>query len=88
MEPQGFADKLLPKLSLDEMEFACDLERVLAEQVKYLREVLISVAGERLTERDEVISELRARIAEKDAEISRLRAENRELLERMFGLSA
>jgi len=76
METHDFADKLLPELSLDEMEFACDLERVLAEQVKYLRGALASANGKQLLERDSMVCELHARMAEKDADISRLHAEN------------
>jgi len=76
METHGFTDKLLPDLSLDEIDFACDLERVLAEQVKYLRGALASANDKQLLERDSLVSELHSRLAEKDADISRLHAEN------------
>lgn len=84
MEKQDFANKLLPKLSLDEMEFACDLERVLAEQVKYLRGALASVNDKKLLERDAVLSELRAQISEKDREISRLQEQVSTLQKRLL----
>ena len=76
METHGFADKLLPKLSFDEIEFACDLERVLAEQVKYLRGLIASANDRNMLERDSLVSQLRDHLAEKDAEISRLHVEN------------
>ncbi len=76
MQTHGFTDKLLPELSLDDMEFACDLERVLAEQVKYLRGALASANSKQLLERDSLVSELHTCLAEKDADISRLHAEN------------
>jgi len=88
METYGFTDKLLPELSFDEIEFACDLERVLAEQVKYLRGVLASANDRSMLERDSLVAELRTRVAEKDAEISRLRAENGLLRKRMLDDSA
>ncbi|HDL85781.1 MAG TPA: hypothetical protein ENH11_05605 [Candidatus Acetothermia bacterium] len=79
METHEFADKLLPELSLDEMEFACDLERVLAEQIKYLRGILASANDKRLLERDALVFELRTRLAEKDREILRLQSQNASL---------
>jgi len=88
METYGFTDKLLPELSFDEIEFACDLERVLAEQVKYLRGVLASANDRSMLERDSLVAELRTRVAEKDAEISRSHAENDLLRKRMLDDSA
>jgi secreted Zn-dependent insulinase-like peptidase len=84
METHDFADKLLPELSLDEMEFACDLERVLAEQVKYLRTSLAAVNNAQLLERDSLILDLRARLAEKDREMSRLQVQNDSLQKRLL----
>lgn len=84
METHDFADKLLPELSLDEMEFACDLERVLAEQVKYLRATLAAVNNAQLLERDSFILDLRARLAEKDREISHLQKQNDSLQKRLL----
>ncbi len=62
METDEFMDKLLSQVSLDEIDFACDLERVLAEQ-------------ERI-EKNTLVRELRTRIAEKERESTRLRQEN------------
>jgi len=88
METYDFADKLLPKLSLDEMEFACDLERVLAEQVKYLRGALALMNDKNLLERDSIIRELRSRLMEKDREISRLQKQNDRLQKHLLKMSA
>ena len=88
METQDFANKLLPELSLDEMEFACDLERVLAEQVKYLRAALASATSRQLAERDSLIIDLRARLVEKDREISRLQEQNSSLQKRLLEMLA
>jgi len=84
MERQEFTDKLLPSLSLDEIEFACDMERVLAEQVKYLRGALASISNKQLLERDALVSDLRARLAEKDREITRLQGQVRDLQKRLL----
>ncbi len=84
METHEFADKLLPELSFDEIDFACDLERVLAEQVKYLRGLIASANDRSSLERDSLVSELRSRIAEKDIEIVRLHKENDVLRQRLF----
>ena len=85
MDRDDFAGKLLPKLSLDEIEFAYDMERILAEQVKYLRELVASLTDGQTLEKDLLIAELRTRIAEKDRDISRLQAENDWLREILLG---
>lgn len=69
-------DKLLSQVSLDEIDFACDLERVLVEQVKYLRSVVTVLAEQERIEKDALVRELRSRIADKEAHISILREEN------------
>ncbi|MCK4682384.1 hypothetical protein KAT59_05125 [Candidatus Bipolaricaulota bacterium] len=69
-------DKLLAQVSLDEIDFACDLERVLAEQVKYLRRVVEVLAEQERIEKNTLVRELRTRIAEKERESTRLRQEN------------
>jgi len=76
METDGFMDKLLAQVSLDEIDFACDLERVLAEQVKYLRRVVEVLAEQERIEKNTLVRELRTRIAEKERESTRLRQEN------------
>jgi hypothetical protein len=84
MQHDEFMDKLIPQVSLDEIDFACDLERVLAEQVKYLRGVLATIITSRSIESNALIDELRSYIADKDREISRLREENGELRQRLL----
>lgn len=84
MQHDEFMDKLIPQVSLDDIDFACDLERVLAEQVKYMRGVLATVISGRSIESTALIDELRSHIAEKDREISRLRKENGELRQRIL----
>jgi len=76
METDEFMDKLLAQVSLDEIDFACDLERVLAEQVKYLRRVVEVLAEQERIEKNTLVRELRTRIAEKERESTRLRQEN------------
>jgi len=76
METDGFMDKLLAQVSLDEIDFACDLERVLAEQVKYLRRVVEVLAEQERIEKNTLVRELRTRIVEKERENTRLRQEN------------
>lgn len=85
MNRDDFAGKLLPKLSLDEIEFAYDMERVLAEQVKYLRGLVATLTDGQALKRDLLIAELRSRLAEKDRDISRLQAENDWLREILLG---
>lgn len=76
METDGFMDKLLAQVSLDEIDFACDLERVLAEQIKYLRRVVEVLAEQERIEKNTLVRELRTRIVEKERESTRLRQEN------------
>ncbi len=83
MDKQKFMEKLLSQVSLDEIDFACDLERVLAEQVKYLRAVVTGLAEQERIEKDTLVCELRARIADKEAHISTLREENIDLRMRL-----
>jgi len=79
METQEFLEKLLSGASLDEVEFACDLERVLADQVKYLRGVLAERSRDERLDRDALVRELRSRLDAQDREAAVLRAENLEL---------
>jgi uncharacterized membrane protein YccC len=83
METHEFMDKLLSQVSLDEIDFACDLERVLAEQVKYLRTVVTVLAEQERVEKDALVGELRARLADKERQITHLREENRFLRDRL-----
>jgi 5'(3')-deoxyribonucleotidase len=82
METREFMEKLVSQVSLDAIDFTCDLEQVLAEEVKYLRKLINTCAEQDAMERDAAIRELRARLADKDAQIRHLLEENRFLRER------
>ena len=81
MNRDEFLEQLISQASLDTVDFACDLERVLAEEVKYLRRVVAACAEEEALERDALVRELRARLEDKDAQIAHLIEENRFLRE-------
>ncbi len=77
MKKDDFFEQLISQASLDAVDFACDLERVLAEEVKYLRRIIAACGEEEAIEKDALIRELRARLADKDAQIAYLLEENR-----------
>jgi len=85
MERDAFLERLISQASLDSIDFACDLERVLAEEVKYLRRVVAACGEEEALERDALIRELRARLADKEGQIAYLMEENRFLREALTG---
>ena len=87
MASREFIEKLIAEVSLDGIEFACDLEQVLAEEVKYLRKVINACAEQDAIERSATIQELRTRLADKDAQIVHLLEENRFLRERLASAS-
>ncbi len=76
METQDFMDKLLSQASLDEVDFACDLERVLADQVRYLRGLLAERGQEQRLACDVLVRGLWAQLADKEREVVALREEN------------
>lgn len=83
MEDQrAFMERLIADVTIDGIDFACDLERLLAEEVKYLRHLINACNEQDTVDRDDTLSELRARIADKDEEISHLRDEVRFLRDR------
>ncbi len=79
MDKHEFVDRLLPELSLSEIDLACDVERLLAEQIKYLRELIASQNERNRLERDLLVAELRSRVADMDQQISSLRQQNDDL---------
>lgn len=79
MDRQEFADKLIPELSLTEIDFACDVERLMAEQIKYLRELIASQNETNRLEHDLLIAQLRSRVADMDQQICYLRQQNDDL---------
>ena len=88
MESRKFMEKLLPLASLDAIDFACDLERVLAEEVKYLRRVINALSEQDAIEKDGMVHELRLRLADKETQIAHLLEENRFLRERLASVSS
>ena len=76
MDAYEFADKLFPRVSLEEIDFACDLEKVLAGEVKYLRHLVDRNLEQTKLEKGAVIRELHARLSDKDAQIAHLTEEN------------
>ena len=83
MESNEFVEKLLAETSLEAIEFASDVERILAEQVVYLRDhVRVLQQGAVLGTHD-VIRELYGRLEDKDRQIESLREEIVFLRERL-----
>jgi hypothetical protein len=76
MDKHEFADSLLPELSLGDIDFACDVERLMAEQINYLRGLIASLNEKNQLKQDQLVAELRSRVADKDREIRYLRREN------------
>jgi len=77
MEPNEFVEKLLAQVSLDAIDYASDVERIMAEQIGFLRCQIEVCRKEAVTGAHEVIRELYARLADKDLQIDALREEIR-----------
>jgi len=77
MEPNDFVEKLISQASLDAIDFASDVERLMAEQIAFLREQIEVRRQEAVCGAHDVIRELYARISDKDAQIIALREEVR-----------
>jgi hypothetical protein len=75
MEENGFVDRLLSEASLDAIDFASDVERLLAEQVVFLRGELETCRREAVVGAHSIIGELYARIASLEDEIHFLRGQ-------------
>jgi hypothetical protein len=75
MEENGFVDRLLSEASLDAIDFASDVERLLAEQVVFLRGELETCRREAVVGAHAVVSELYARIGSLEEEIRFLRSQ-------------
>ena len=72
MDADDFVDRLLSQTSLDAVDFASDVERILAEEVVFLRRELETCRREAVVGAHTVIAGLYARIADKDARITSL----------------
>jgi len=75
MDTNDFVEKLLSQVSLDTMDFASDVERLLAEQVVFLRERIHALRSEVVLEDHAIVRQLYERLAEKDEQIAHMRQE-------------
>jgi SMC interacting uncharacterized protein involved in chromosome segregation len=75
MESNEFVDKLLAETSLDAIEFASDVERILAEQIAYLRDHVRALRQESVLGTHGVIRQLYERLEDKDSQIESLHEE-------------
>ncbi len=83
MEKREFMEQLVSQASLDTIDFACDLEIALADEVRYLRRVIEALAERDSAEESTLVREFRARLTDQDAAIAELRQENRFLRQRL-----
>lgn len=79
MDSKEFADKLLHELRLNEIDFASDVERLMAEQINYLRELIVAANQKNQLASDGLVAELRGRLKDMEDQINWLRQENYEL---------
>ena len=79
MDSKEFADKLLHELRLNEIDFASDVERLMAEQINYLRELIVAANQKNQLASDGLVAELRGRLKDMEDQIDWLRQENYEL---------
>lgn len=75
METNEFVQKLLTETTLDGLEWASDVERILAEQVVFLRAQLQQQRQETVLGAHELISELYCRLEDKQQQIAALNEE-------------
>jgi len=75
MEPNEFVQKLISHSSLDALDWASDVERILAEQVHFLRNQLQEQRKNVVLSAHEVIGELYQRLDDKDEQITTLKGE-------------
>ncbi|RLE34755.1 hypothetical protein DRJ24_03465 [Candidatus Acetothermia bacterium] len=77
MEPNEFIERLLSEVSLEAIDYASDVERILAEEILFLREQLATARQEAVVGAHALIKELYDRLEDKDAQIDALREEVR-----------
>jgi len=75
METNDFVQKLLTETTLDGLDWATDVERILAEQVVFLRAQLRQQRQETVLGAHELISELYCRLDDKQQQIGALNEE-------------
>ncbi|MBU1049700.1 hypothetical protein KKG90_06720 [Candidatus Bipolaricaulota bacterium] len=69
MDTNDFVQKLLTETTLDGLEWASDVERILAEQVVFLRAQIKQQRQETVLGAHELISELYCRLDDKQQQI-------------------
>lgn len=75
MDTNDFVQKLLTESTLDDLEWASDVERILAEQVIFLRAQMRQQRQESVLGTHELISELYCRLDDKQQQIVALKEE-------------
>ncbi len=75
METNDFVQKLLTEATLDGLDWASDVERILAEQVIFLREQLKQQRQETVLGTHVLISELYCRLEDKQQQIGAFETE-------------
>ena len=75
METNDFVQKLLTESTLDGLDWASDVERILAEQVIFLRAQLRQQRQETVLGTHELICELYCRLDDKQEQIGALKDE-------------
>jgi len=75
METNDFVQKLLTEATLDGLDWASDVERILAEQVIFLRAQMRQQRQETVLGAHTLISELYCRLEDKTQQIKTLREE-------------
>jgi archaellum component FlaC len=88
MESNEFVEKLLEETSLDVIEFASDVERILAEQIAYLRDHVRALQQGSVLGTHDVIRQLYGRLEDKDSQIESLREEIGFLRQQLTGASS
>jgi hypothetical protein len=83
MEPKDFAERLIEQVTMEEVDLACDVEKLLAEQVRYLRRLVEVLAEDRAPEEHRLMEQYRKRVACQETQIARLTQENRALRARL-----
>ncbi len=66
MEPNEFIERLLSEVSLEAIDYASDVERILAEEILFLREQLATARQEAVVGAHALIKELYDRLEDKE----------------------
>jgi len=77
MDSNEFIQRLFSEVDLGSIDWASDVERILVEQVVYLRDHLVTLRQDSVLGAHEVIAELYQRLDDKDRQIDDLHEEIR-----------